>query len=76
LCSAEVVVIIENRNRFVGADMAISTGVLRRALTAPIWCLMLASAAAQTPAGTILGPDDGEHLTRRWGYRSRSRSIL
>jgi len=67
-CAAEAVVIIESRNRFVECDMAISTSVLRRAPTAPIWCLMLASAAAQTPAGTILGPGDGEHLTRRWGY--------
>jgi quercetin dioxygenase-like cupin family protein len=48
--------------------MTLSTGVLRRALTAPIWCLMLASAAAQAPAGLILGPDEGEHLMRRWCY--------
>jgi quercetin dioxygenase-like cupin family protein len=67
-CAAEAVVIVESRNRFVEGDMAISTRVLRRAPTALIWCLMLASAAAQTPAGTIRGPDEGEHLMRRWGY--------
>jgi quercetin dioxygenase-like cupin family protein len=48
---------------------AISAGGVSPALTALIFCqILLSSAAAQTSQGAIIGPDEGEHLMRRWGY--------
>jgi len=43
--------------------------VVRPALSALVFCqILVASAAAQTSPGAVIGPNEGEHLTRRWGF--------
>ena len=43
--------------------------VVRATLTALVFCqILVSSAAAQTSPGAIIAPDEGERLTRLWGF--------